>query len=257
MVPKKTQINLLSKLLHRDLGNKEHRTNVHLHHQIPYHLTIPATLRSRDDISHASFFNISPQSTEPFLPHDKMVHKALTVSHFLNQKLRWVTLGGQYDWTQKQYPSENPPFPADVGAFAHDLFPDLKAEAAIVNIYRPGDTLNLHRDVSENCDKGLISISIGCDGIFVVGMNAKDDDSQRSVVLRLRSGDAVFMSGDARFAWHGVPQILSNTCPEWLRSWPAQDGTESMGNDVKDTHELWRDWMASKRINLNIRQMND
>ena len=132
----------------------------------------------------------------------------------------------------------------------------MTAEAAIVNVYTPGDTLSIHRDVSEKCDRGLVSISLGCDGIFVIGMVSENHETEESFVVRLRSGDAVFMTGPARFAWHGVPQILPNTCPEWLRPWPAaSEGDYTY--DGKDTYERWRGWMSNKRINLNVRQMRN
>ena len=114
----------------------------------------------------------------------------------------------------------------------------------------------MHRDVAEECDKGLISISLGCDAIFTIG-NATEDHDQissddfkaRTVVLRLHSGDAVYMSGMSRFAWHGVPQILAGTCPPFLQEWPA--------GEVKEDFEDWRGWMSNKRINLNVRQMRE
>lgn len=199
---------------------------------------------------------MSPTSFEPFLPVDTAVHKPFTIFQFLNRKIRWVTLGGQYDWTRKCYPDENPAFPTDLSAFIHNLFPDLKAEAAIVNVYTPGDTLSIHRDVSEDSEKGLVSISFGCDGIFVVGMGCDDGDA-KSLTVRLRSGDAVFMKGPARFSWHGVPQIVSGTCPEWLRDWPADSGMEGAKDVCNSTYAAWRGWMSNKRINLNVRQMRD
>ncbi len=249
----------MSKLLHRDLTNPQHMTNVHLHHRLPYGATRgPGSdpLDSIDRSPNFSFFNMFPNSSELFLPHDSEVHKAFTVSQFLGQKLRWMTLGGQYDWTKKRYPLENPAFPADIAAFTHALFPEMKAEAAIVNIYTPGDTLSMHRDVSESTDKGLVSISLGCDGIFVIALESDGDEKPRSAVIRLHSGDAVFMSGSARYAWHGIPRILPNTCPPWLRSWPAEDIAER--GDKNGTHyESWRGWISNKRVNLNIRQMKD
>lgn len=133
----------------------------------------------------------------------------------------------------------------------------MKSQAAIVNLYTPGDTLSLHRDVSEECDRPLVSISLGCDGLFIAGLGGSEgqEDTADSVVMRLRSGDAVVMSGPARYAWHGVPQILANTCPDWMQDWPAQAG--SKGQEVDDIFEHWRGWMAKKRINLNVRQMRD
>ena len=140
----------------------------------------------------------------------------------------------------------------------HSIFPNTKAEVAIVNIYTPGDTLSIHRDVSEESTQGLISISIGCDCIFVVGLDSADGKTTKNLAIRLRSGDALYMSGCSRFAWHGVPQVIQGTCPPWLSDWPAQTATMAAnGGVVADKYEAWRDWMSNKRINLNIRQLKD
>lgn len=179
-------------------------------------------------------------------PKDLTVHKPLTVKQMLERKLRWITLGGQYDWTAKVYPTQKAPrFPDDVRCLLDGIFPDIEAQAAIVNFYTPGDTLSVHRDVSEECDRGLVSISIGCDGIFIIG----SEDSSDSISLRLRSGDVVLMSRESRFAWHAVPKILPDTCPDYLHSWPA-----SASNPPSTA---WDGWVKRKRININIRQMKE
>jgi len=160
-----------------------------------------------------------------------------------------MTLGGQYDWTNKVYPdAPPPPFPEDMAKLISGLF-GMTPEAAIVNLYSPGDTLSLHRDVSEECDRPLVSISLGCDGVFLIGL-APDDavEEPRIATLTLRSGDAVVMAGASRYAWHGVPKVMGETCPAWMESWPAR---EEIGGDF----EAWRGWMKGKRINLNVRQM--
>ena len=98
-----------------------------------------------------------------------------------------------------------------------------------------------------------MSLSLGCDGIFVVGLGGAEDDKSdaeaKAVTVRLRSGDAVVMSGQARTAWHSVPQVVAGTCPKWMEDWPCTSD-ESEYTD-------WKGWMKSKRINLNVRQMWD
>ena len=227
------QIWLLDRLLHRDLSNPQHLTNVHLFHDVQYpEPTSPKTP--------ASFFSMN--CTTALQPKDPSTHKSMSIDQMLRRKLRWMTLGGQYDWTNKVYPDEIPPeFPPDISHLLKSRFPEVDAQAAIVNLYTPGDTLAMHRDVSEECDRGLISISSGCDALFVVS----NDDSAAPATIRLRSGDAVLMSGASRYAWHGVPKILAETCPEYLSDWP--------GEKYRD----WRGWMKSKRINLNVRQMKE
>ena len=257
LIPERAQQELLSKLLHRDLANQDHQTNVHLHHVLPYQATNPRD-SSLSTAENASFFNLSPISSEMFLPIDDANHRALSVSQFLNRKLRWMTLGGQYNWTEKKYPMESvPSFPEDIAGFIHHLFPTMKPEAAILNVYTPGDTLSIHRDVSEESDNDLVSISLGCDGIFVVGLDSGQCGEPRCVSLRLHSGDAVVMSGPARFAWHGVPQVIRNSCPLSLRDWPAIGDDEIINRVAERPYEAWRGWMSNKRVNLNIRQMQD
>lgn len=209
--------------MHRDLHDVRHKTNLDLH----YHMH-----KGSSPLFH---FDKGLR----LQPKDATVHKPITIKQILDRKLRWVTLGGQYDWTNKVYPNEQPPpLPSDIAKLIGSMFPDIEPQAAILNFYSPGDTLSLHRDVSEECDRDLVSLSIGCDALFLVA----NTDGSQSAVLRLRSGDALLMSGPSRFAWHAVPKIIPDTCPAELESWPGG---------------AWDGWLASKRINLNVRQMRE
>lgn len=241
LLSSEVQLVLLHKMLHRDLSNPTHQTNLHLHYQVPY---VGSNTSSEGLSGNLSFFSMPPETI--FVPKDRAVHKDLTLRSVLSKKLRWITLGGQYDWTAKEYPDEPPPaFPTDIQKFLQLLFPETISQAAIVNFYSSGNVLSLHRDVAEQCDHGLISISIGCDGLFLVGLDS--EDGPKSVTVKLRSGDVVYMTGQARSAWHGVPKVLAGTCPKWLKDWPVVDES--------DFRECWHGWMSTKRINVNIRQM--
>ncbi|KAL2135835.1 hypothetical protein VTI74DRAFT_6764 [Chaetomium olivicolor] len=251
LVPPEVQKILLKHLIHRDLSNPIHQTNLHLHFNLPY----PSSN------SDTSFFSYPPTSPISFTPKDPAIHKPLTIKQVLERKLHWVTLGGQYDWTNRVYPEgEAPPaFPPDVAAFLETLFPETLAQAAIVNFYTPGDTMMMHRDVSEETDKGLVSLSLGCEALFMIARNEGDEPKRAGgregdgkgkkeyLLLRLRSGDAIYMTKESRFAWHGVPKVLKGTCPDYLVDWPAEEGR----------YEEWKGWMRNKRINLNVRQMRD
>ncbi|EMR71432.1 putative oxidoreductase protein [Eutypa lata UCREL1] len=252
IIPPSIQKGLLSRMIHRDLSNPTHKTNLHLHYELPY--------RKVDDIESRSFFAYTPEDEPKFIPKDPAVHKPLSIKQVLQRKLSWVTLGGQYDWSNRQYPDQLPPeFPRDISGFLHTLFPDTLAQAAIVNFYSPGDTMMMHRDVSEHTDKGLASLSIGCEALFMVapskpsggateGAEGTTTDTEKPyVLLRLKSGDAIYMTKESRYAWHGVPKVLKDTCPDFLADWPAEDGK----------YEEWKGWMRNKRINLNVRQVND
>ncbi|KAE8854919.1 hypothetical protein PTNB29_09170 [Pyrenophora teres f. teres] len=148
LLPPEIQSLLLSRLLHRDLSNPAHLTNIHTH----YNLTYPPS-----PSSNPSFFTIPPKTPTPIAhPLNPTIHTALPIHPLLTKKLRWTTLGGQYDWTLKCYPpSAPPPFPADIRQLLEDVFPQTRAEAAIVNLYSPRDTLSLHRDVAETSATGL------------------------------------------------------------------------------------------------------
>ncbi|KAK8120641.1 Alkylated DNA repair protein AlkB [Apiospora kogelbergensis] len=211
------------------------------------------------DITNAPiyFHPLLPDSDVRFKPKDPDVHKPLSIKQVLDRRLSWVTLGGQYDWTNRVYPGQKPPeFPPDISGLLQTLFPETLAQAAIVNFYTPGDTMMMHRDVSEETDKGLVSLSIGCDALFMIApndYNARSSELEKEfgrnpyLLLRLRSGDAIYMTRDSRFAWHGVPKVLKGTCPDFLADWPAEEGK----------YEEWKGWMKNKRINLNVRQMRD
>ncbi|KAH8896025.1 hypothetical protein GQ53DRAFT_681650 [Thozetella sp. PMI_491] len=247
LIPQEIQKTLLNHIIHRDLKDPRHQTNMHLHFKLPY----PGGEGSMEP----SFFSYPPDSPVRFEPKDPSVHRPLSVKQVLERKLHWVTLGGQYDWTSRVYPGERPPdFPPDIAGFLEAMFPETLAQAAIVNFYTPGDTMMMHRDVSEEIDKGLVSLSIGCDSLFMITAEdmGKMSDEQKAaldgkgyLLLRIRSGDAIYMTQDARFAWHGVPKVLKDTCPEFLQDWPAEDGK----------YEEWKGWMKNKRININVRQM--
>ncbi|CAF9930139.1 MAG: hypothetical protein GOMPHAMPRED_005584 [Gomphillus americanus] len=244
LLSQETQLQLLSLLLHRDLANPQHQTNLHKHFILPYHL-----IEAGKSGEAKSFFSIDPALPELIHPHDPSIHKPFPFFQLLHKKLRWLTLGGQYDWTSKVYPDEQPPsFPSDVSNLVQKAFPEMRPQAAIVNVYSPGDTLALHRDVSEASENGLVSISIGCEAVFITGLRSENGLSKWRA-FRLRSGDAIYMSGPSRYAWHGVAKILKDTCPDVIQSWPA--GIED------DVYSVWKNWMAGKRINLNIRQMFD
>lgn len=220
---------------------------MHLHFNPPY--------REGDDDDSRSFFSYGPDTPARFTPKDPESHKALTVEQVLQKRLTWVTLGGQYNWTEREYSKQAPPeFPRDIAGFLQTLFPETLAEAAIVNFYSPGDKMMMHRDVSEETDKGLVSFSFGCDALFmaapsVCGRQSEDKDKttpkKKYLLLRMRSGDAMYMTQESRYAWHGVPKILQGTCPDYLENWPAGDGK----------FEAWKGWLRNKRINLNVRQI--
>jgi len=96
-------------------------------------------------------------------------------------KLRWATVGYHYNWTDKIYdPLDFTPLPPDLVTlcriFASALFPDTpyQPEAGIINYYHLNSTLSAHQDHSEyNMKAPLISVSLGCPAIFLIGSESK------------------------------------------------------------------------------------
>lgn len=295
LLPIKTQSALLSRLWFRDLTNPLHKTNLHLHYYIPYpEPDSPQESSVQPDSKEESrkpcnpsvppytFFHIPSPSQFFFQPKDPLIHKALPLTSVLTKKLRWMTLGGQYDWTRKVYPEMDekraPPsvlFPADISALICALFPNITPQAAIANLYTPGDVLFLHRDISEASSAPLVSLSIGSDALFIIGnenekghtdltsssaskIEGADSLPFAALPVLIHSGDVLLMSGASRWAWHGVSKIIGGTTPQELEDWPGEvDSGRAGGGIEKDVWEGWKGWMKDRRVNLNVRQMWD
>jgi alkylated DNA repair protein alkB family protein 1 len=247
---------MLDSILHRDLSNPLHTINLTQDYEIPYPPPSPAGTRS-------SFFKypqINLSGTQTFQPINPLsTNKLLNTAQFLQKKLRWLTLGDQYNWTTRLYPTESPtPFPSDIAALVTTLFKNaFVPESGVVLLYSPKDYMPVHRDVSEQCERGLASFTLGCDGLFII---SRDKDSasgssdpnpeQDMVVIRVRSGDVVEMGGETRWAWHAMPKVMAGTCPEALQDWPVKQG-----RGTPKEYEKWRGYMKAKRLNISCRQV--
>jgi alkylated DNA repair dioxygenase AlkB len=155
----------------------------------------------------------------------------------LLKKLRWSSIGLIYDWTRRIYVSEwgCMPLPEELATLATKLVhiaslattattaiddkkinnatstkvssaPNFTPDAALINYYHEGDTLNGHIDDAEpDMSQPLVSLSIGRPGIFLIGGFTRD---VQPIPVLLRSGDAVILAGDSRRCYHGVPRIF-------------------------------------------------
>ena len=162
--------------------------------------------------------------------------------------------------------------PRHIGELCDDLCGligvTMNAEAAIVNYYRPGDTMGGHVDDAET-DRSLplVSVSLGCSAVFLVGGATRD---VAPTAVWLRSGDACIFTGEARSYYHGVPRILPDTCPSHLReatAWPdapgpgdgdSSDAAYAAGRPADD--EALRglcEFLRGSRLNLNVREVGD
>ncbi|CAK9840866.1 Alpha-ketoglutarate-dependent dioxygenase abh1 [Schizosaccharomyces pombe] len=230
-VSSELQMQLLKSIMFTQIQDPENKTNLSPFYQLPL----------GNDSIWRRYYNGDGESIIDGLGETK----PLTVDRLVHKKLRWVTLGEQYDWTTKEYPdpSKSPGFPKDLGDFVEKVvkestdFLHWKAEAAIVNFYSPGDTLSAHIDESEeDLTLPLISLSMGLDCIYLIGTESR---SEKPSALRLHSGDVVIMTGTSRKAFHAVPKIIPNSTPNYLLT----------GN------KAWDGWISRKRVNFNVRQV--
>ncbi|KAE9365088.1 hypothetical protein N431DRAFT_496254 [Stipitochalara longipes BDJ] len=266
LLPPEVQVLVVSSLLHRDLANLQHKTNIHHDYTIPYAPPTSSSSHQRE-----SFFTLPPHAKNQMLTPLNPVsnHKPLNMTQFLVKKLRWLTLGSQYDWTTRSYDKEKAmPFPVDIGKLVKGLFRSaFEPESGVVLIYGAKDYMPVHRDVSEECERGLASFSLGCDGLFILsrekyGHNGEDrnqderklDENREmeTLVLRVRSGDCVWMGGETRWCWHAMPKVMAGTCPEWLEGWPVETSDNVNG---RKEYEKWKGFMKGKRINISCRQV--
>ncbi|KAL1627120.1 hypothetical protein SLS56_006543 [Neofusicoccum ribis] len=281
-----------SQLMHRDLADPKHKINLEADYHIPYPLAkqqpapesdVTPSVSEDSDLRASvtvprSFFGYPQCSPDKVLDpkNDKSDIKPLNMAQFLAKKLRWLTLGAQYDWPTRSYGKTTTPFPSDLTRLVMGLFPYIRPESGVVLIYSGKDYMPVHRDVSELCERALASFSLGCDGIFVLAKDENDSSTEASakgkgeeeqtpiaprrrpdktVAIRVRSGDCIVLSGEARWAWHAMPRTIAGTCPEPLAKWPV--GTPGATEEEKKAYGKWKGYMGAKRINISCRQVWD
>lgn len=82
-------------------------------------------------------------------------------------------------------------------------------EACLVNFYREGAKMGLHRDADEEeYAAPVVSISLGDTAVFRVGGTERGGKTES---LKLASGDVVVMGGAARLCHHGIDRVLTGT----------------------------------------------
>ncbi|KEG08002.1 alkylated DNA repair protein [Trypanosoma grayi] len=176
--------------------------------------------------------------------------------------MRWATLGFSYNWTLKSYCKERySPFPQRLRKHIKRIVsllsktPLLKAndplvfepQTSIVNYYPVGSMLMAHQDVSEELiQQPLISISLGCSCVFLMGTPSRDD---APYAFWLRSGDVAVFCGPSRTAFHSVPRIMDD-CPPHLCTL-----TGDISGDQDEGEAYWREQMRHMRLNINVRQV--
>jgi alkylated DNA repair protein alkB family protein 1 len=254
LLPPETQVLFTSCLMHRDLANPQHKINL----QSDYNISYPPPPSETQRFASSFFQRERASTTDMLTPKVPEKHKPLNTEQALHTKLRWLTLGEQYDWPTRSYAKHATPFPADLATLVTGLFPHIRSESGVVLIYGAKDFMPVHRDVSEQCQRALASFSVGCDGVFIIGRGEDDgvgENSPRTVAIRVKSGDCVHLDGDARWAWHAMARTIPSTCPPHLADWPV--GTPGATPAEQKAYKKWKGWMSTKRINVSCRQVWD
>jgi len=126
--------------------------------------------------------------------------------------LGWVSDEAGYRY-QPTHPETGRPWPA-IPRILLEAWQDLAdyphpPEACLVNFYGPATRMGLHQDRDErDFSAPVLSLSLGDTCLFRVG-GLRRSDPTRSI--RLQSGDALVLGGEARLAFHGVDRILAGT----------------------------------------------
>ena len=153
-------------------------------------------------------------------------------------RLRWTTLGRQFNWNSRGYDEAGAAAAEDVvetsrklpeelrelgsrivrlahasGALARNCEREPVFDAAIVNFYAGvSDRLCFHKDdTEEDLSQPIVSVSLGVPCVFLIG---GEDKQTEPTPLLLRSGDVLLLSGPARFHYHAVPRILTGDAKE-------------------------------------------
>jgi alkylated DNA repair protein (DNA oxidative demethylase) len=126
--------------------------------------------------------------------------------------LGWVSDEAGYRY-QPTHPATGRPWPP-IPRILLETWQDLAGyphppEACLVNFYGPATRMGLHQDRDEeDFSAPVLSLSLGDACLFRVG-GLRRNDPTRSI--RLESGDALVLGGEARLAFHGVDRILAGT----------------------------------------------
>jgi len=126
--------------------------------------------------------------------------------------LGWVSdrAGYRYQETHPETGKPWPPIPEmvldiwrKVSGYARD------PEACLVNYYREGAKMGLHRDEDEeDFSAPVVSISLGDTAVFRMG---GEERGGKTETIKLSSGDVLVLGGAARFCYHGIDRVLART----------------------------------------------
>lgn len=165
------------------------------------------------------------------------------------KSLRWASLGYHYNWTLRKYVRDcKTKFPEELALlckrFANYVGDNLTAEAAIVNYYPVGTSMSGHLDDAElTMEEPIISLSIGCPAVFLIGDKTKDIEP---TPLILESGDVIVMSRESRCCYHGIAIVLPHT---------IQDSVFHRLDTKSEYESNIIDYLKQNRVNINVRRV--
>lgn len=122
--------------------------------------------------------------------------------------LGWVADRSGYRY-QATHPETGAPWPAMPDAvlrlWSEVADYDAPPEACLINLYRDGARMGLHRDEDEeDFAAPVVSVSLGDTAVFRLGGRERKNPTRS---FRLASGDVLVMGGAARLCYHGIDRI--------------------------------------------------
>jgi len=173
---------------------------------VPGYLDRPAQERLLGELNEAM------RQAPPYTPRMPKSGHPLSVRMTNCGPLGWITDERGYRY-QPLHPETGAPWPP-IPAAALEAWQELAGyphppECCLVNLYGPAARMGLHQDRDEQeFAAPVISLSLGDTCLFRVGGTTRKDPTR---TLRLASGDALVLDGEARLAFHGVDRIMPGT----------------------------------------------
>ena len=136
-----------------------------------------------------------------------------------------------------------PPIPAPLLHIWRDLaaYPE-PPQCCLINLYQgPKVRMGLHRDEDEETFAApVVSLSLGDSAVFRIGGLARRGPTRS---MKLHSGDAVVLAGDARLAYHGIDRILGGSSRLLANEGWDEAGSDGGGSD------------GGGRLNITLRRV--
>ncbi|MCC5779896.1 alpha-ketoglutarate-dependent dioxygenase AlkB [Nitratireductor sp. B36] len=148
-----------------------------------------------------------------FVPAMPRTGKEMSVRMTNCGALGWVTDKERGYRYQETHPVTGKPWPAipeSLLALWNEVadFP-APPQACLVNHYTDGAKMGLHQDRDEEAFAApVVSVSLGDACLFRVGGTKRSD---KTLSVKLQSGDVVVLGGAGRLAFHGVDRIYPGT----------------------------------------------